>query len=408
MDNKKLKVVSLEASNVLRLKAVRIEPGEDQHVVVIGGDNAQGKSAVLACIEMAMRGTKAIPPDPVHHGAREGAIRLDLGDIAVERFGPKLDKVVVRNAEGAPQRSPQQLLDKLYSTVSFDPMAFERMEPKKQLETLRKLLGLDFSVIDGQRAIAYEQRTGIGNQLKACQTRIADFPIACATAPDAEVSIAELLDHKRAIDSDNAKNARLCAELDECKATITRLREQLAKEEKRALDVADKLKVFPRVSSAEVDARLASAEDTNRLVRAKKERAVESQRCAKLEKEYADLTDKIQSVDAHKEEKLKAADWPVPGLGFSDVGVTYKGVPFEQASAAERRTVAFAIACALNPGLGVVLIPDASLLDRKAMKHIAEMAAEKDMQVWIERVGDGDPGAVIIEDGEVATFSDEA
>jgi hypothetical protein len=30
---------------------------------------------------------------------------------------------------------------------------------------------------------------------------------------------------------------------------------------------------------------------------------------------------------------------------------------------------------------------------------VAEMAADRDAQVWLERVGDGDPGAVVIEDG---------
>lgn len=35
-----------------------------------------------------------------------------------------------------------------------------------------------------------------------------------------------------------------------------------------------------------------------------------------------------------------------------------------------------------------------------------KLAAEKDMQVWIERVGDGDAGAIIIEDGEVANDLD--
>lgn len=56
----------------------------------------------------------------------------------------------------------------------------------------------------------------------------------------------------------------------------------------------------------------------------------------------------------------------------------------------------------------MVLLPDASLLGREAMKHVAEMAAAKDMQVWLERVGDGDPGAIIIEDGGVASFDSNA
>lgn len=35
------------------------------------------------------------------------------------------------------------------------------------------------------------------------------------------------------------------------------------------------------------------------------------------------------------------------------------------------------------------------------MKLIAEMAEERDYQVWIERIGTGDAPCVIIEDGKV-------
>ena len=75
---------------------------------------------------------------------------------------------------------------------------------------------------------------------------------------------------------------------------------------------------------------------------------------------------------------------------------------------AEARIVSFSIGAALNPDLRVVLIDDGEKLDKASMKHLAQLAADKDMQVWIERVGDGDAGAVIIEDGEVKpTLSDE-
>jgi len=42
-----------------------------------------------------------------------------------------------------------------------------------------------------------------------------------------------------------------------------------------------------------------------------------------------------------------------------------------------------------------IVIRDASLA------AVAAMAAERDAQVWLERVGDGDVGAVVIEDGTV-------
>ena len=61
------------------------------------------------------------------------------------------------------------------------------------------------------------------------------------------------------------------------------------------------------------------------------------------------------------------------------------------------------MAMALNPELKVLRIKDGSLLDGDAMEAIREQIVKRDFQLWIERVGDADAGAVIIEDGEVAS-----
>ena len=60
-----------------------------------------------------------------------------------------------------------------------------------------------------------------------------------------------------------------------------------------------------------------------------------------------------------------------------------------------------AIGLALNPKLPVLLIRDGSLLDEDHLEMLAKMAEDADAQVWIERVGDKDKTAVVIEDGAV-------
>jgi hypothetical protein len=60
-----------------------------------------------------------------------------------------------------------------------------------------------------------------------------------------------------------------------------------------------------------------------------------------------------------------------------------------------------AIAMASNPKLRVIRIKDGSLLDDDALALVAQTAEQHDYQVLMERVGTGDPGAIIIEDGQV-------
>jgi hypothetical protein len=56
---------------------------------------------------------------------------------------------------------------------------------------------------------------------------------------------------------------------------------------------------------------------------------------------------------------------------------------------------------AQNPGLKILLVRDGSLLDENSLNLLAQLARDFDGQVWIERVGEGDESAVIIEDGVV-------
>ena len=57
---------------------------------------------------------------------------------------------------------------------------------------------------------------------------------------------------------------------------------------------------------------------------------------------------------------------------------------------------------AMNPRLRVLLIRNASLLDRESMRQVAVLAKEAGAQLWVERVEVDDQTTVLIEDGQVA------
>ena len=94
---------------------------------------------------------------------------------------------------------------------------------------------------------------------------------------------------------------------------------------------------------------------------------------------------------------------PVPGVAFDDGAVLLDGLPFDQASDAQQLRASIAIASAMNPKLRVIRVRDGSLLDKDSMALLAEFAETNDMQVWIETVQSGRPGAIVIEDGMVAS-----
>jgi hypothetical protein len=88
--------------------------------------------------------------------------------------------------------------------------------------------------------------------------------------------------------------------------------------------------------------------------------------------------------------------------------VLLNGVPFEQASDAERLRASIAIAAAMNPKLRVIRVRDGSLLDDEAMALLSGFASENDFQIWIERVDSSGRVGFVMEDGHLKTTIDES
>lgn len=420
-----MKIIRLEAENLKRLKAVAIKP--DGSLVRITGLNGQGKSSVLDAITMAFGGKDAIPSRPIRNGETKARILAETEDLIVERrFTQKDSYLEVRKKDGSKVSSPQALLDKLTGALCFDPLDFYRLEPKKQLGQLRQLVGVDTRSLDEDRQRYYDARTEANRELAAGKARLSAMPVV--NAPDEEVSLSDLLAEQDRLAALKANHDRWRAEaaaavrsaeetrrkLTDADARVERLKAELAAAEQERSRLAQQLEV--EADSAEVlkaDAdklvdpdlsaireRIRNVEETNRAVRSKKARAEVSERVTALEAKVDLLSASIKSVDAEKEKLLAAAKFPIAGLSFDESGITFNGVPLEQASAAEKIRISVAIGLALNPTLRVLLIRDASLLDEHSLSAVAAMAEEADAQVWVEMVGDGAVG-IRIDDGEV-------
>lgn len=414
-------IISLEAENVKRLRAVSIKTN-GASAVVIGGRNAQGKTSVIDAIEMALGGKEAIPAEPVRHGARRASIVLDLGEFVVERtFDAKGTKLVVKNAEGVEQLSPQTLLNSLLSKVSFDPFEFSRMDDKKQDAILKSVVGVDFTQLDAKRERAFSARTEKNREVKSLKARIAAMPRHVGALP--AVSVAELVTELSKREEATKARGKLYAAFQESEATLNKVGEEISETQGEILRLEEKLKKLrersdevlkateaaladfeafgPAPNLEEIREQLSTAEERNKIAAEKAAREKSEDELAALERAAEELTDEIESIDGEKKAALEAAQFPVPGLGFNDLGPTLNGVPLSQASQAERLRVSVAIGLALNPKLKVLLVREGALLDEEALQLLAQLAEDAGAQVWVERVGKGDPGAIIIEDGMV-------
>ncbi len=417
------KIVRLTSTNVLRLKAVHIEP--TGNVITIGGKNGQGKTSVLNSIAMALKGGSEICEKPIREGEERADTILDLGDLIVHRyFTPAGSYLQVTTKDGAKYSSPQKMLDKLVGNISFDPLEFARMAPRLQAELLRKLVGLDLSAIDSERARAFEQRTGTNRALASLQARLAATPVV--DAPDQEIDVQALLEAARAADRKRqeaeafvaaAKRAEQQAayRVETAQEAVTAAEEQIAELQaslpglRKAAELAtDALKVAsqaaaeapPPVDAVPSDS-IKQAEQTNVQVRARKARRLLEQELEGTQTQAADQTAFIARCDAERAAAIAAAKMPIEGLSVSQDGVTYRGIPFSQCSSAEQLRVSVAMGIAMNE-IKTILIKDGSLLDADSMKIIKDLADAADAQIFIEVVAESGEGcSVFIEDGMV-------
>lgn len=373
----------------------------------------------------------------------------------------------VRGADGSAFKSPQSVLDGLAGALSFDPLAFSRMKPREQFEALRAFVpGIDFEKVDGLNRGDYERRTDANRQAKQFRAaaEIINVPSDTPGEPIDEEGLTEELkaagvlnqDVERRkglrvqaakdVESHRARAQQIVDSIDgeiaaidmRCESQIRGFEQQIGALQRQietakqlcnadrgevrikrtseaAAATADATDLQARLDQAEqlpelvdvdaIAARIGKARITNAQVERMRQKAALIITARKYEDESEQLSQNIDARNQAKREAIAKAQMPVPGLDFGDGVVLLNGVPFDQASDAERLRTSVAIAMAANPKLRVIRIRDGSLLDEDAMKLLAEMADERGFQCWIERVGTGGPCGFELVDGHLVNHN---
>lgn len=411
-----MKIVQFTAENIKKLKVVDITPTKD--FIQITGKNGSGKTSVLDAIWWALAGKEAIQGKPIREGAEKARIKLNLGDLVVERrFTQSGTTLTVENADGFKASSPQSMLDAIIGHLTFDPLEFSRMEGKKQFDELRKIadVKVDFGALAAADKDDTEKRRDINRDVKNLEGELAGLVVP-DDAPDEPVDVDSLMaqlgeieSHNKAVEAGKAterdyKNrvAEIKREIAECEDRLLDLRERLSKGETFIAG----LKIPDEQDATEVKAQIAGAQARNLAHFAKKRKATLQEQIAAKQAESDAFTLRLQDRAEDKNNALSESKMPIEGLTFGDGEVLFNGIPFLQLSGAEQLRVSVAIAMAANPKLKIIRIKDGSLLDDEGLKMIQAAAAEKDYQVWCERVDSTGKIGIVMSDGEVSTVNE--
>jgi DNA repair exonuclease SbcCD ATPase subunit len=429
-----MRVVQLLAENVKKLTVVDITPTEN--LVQITGPNGSGKSSVLDSLWWALEGAKHIQAAPIRKGANKARIKLDLGELIVERrFTPSGTTITVENREGARYPSPQKMLDELLGSLTFDPLAFVRMDPRMRFEALRRLvkLDLDLDELAKENERQYAERTEVNRTAKSQRARLDAMGPIIPDLPSDPINTDALIGDIAAAGERNAKinqrrNARAAvpAQVDDLAARAyaleseaEQLRARADQLDAEAKDLHEQARTLMQklqdaeplpdlVDVAALQAELQRADKINAgLLHNKAVRDLQ-QELAETEARAVTLTEAMDARHRRKIEAISAAKMPIEGLTLGDGVVLMNGLPLDQASSAEQLRISAAIAMAGNPKLRVLRIKDGSLLDDNGLRLLSEMATASDYQIWIERVDTTGRVGIVLEDGHVVTDQEAA
>lgn len=401
------RIVGLKVQNVKKIVAVQVN--DLGNSVTVGGKNGNGKSSLLDSIMYALSGGKSQPDQVIRRGQDKAVIELQLTDLVIKKvITEKGDKLTVQYKDGRPVSSPQTFLSTLVDKegLAFDPVAFAEMDSKKQVEVIRKLVGLDTTEIDNQINDLYYQRRQAKKELDEAEKQLAGMPVhqnIPATPIDIEGVSHQLVEAEKwnhEVQSTRTHINHLKENIDKLMEELSKLTEHLGNLEESEFAKGD-IKDTSVLSTQLSDASAINQKISDMAARRKKSDEVARKRAAAqaIERQFTDLAQA-------KQDMISALKFPIDSMSFGETGLLLNGLPFDrdQLGQTEYLRACTRIAFSLCPaqGLKIALIRTASLMDADNRAAVIEEAKAIGAQPWLEIVTDDkDTVDLFIEEGEL-------
>lgn len=429
-----IRLVSVEGENIriLKLAAVRLdgEPG----LFRVTGPNEAGKTTFLDLVAMLFGGKKAVKSETIQEGKDGGFCRAELSNgYSIERRFTRAEPdgyLTVTTPDDAVPRAPQTLLDAWRGSHAFDPGALLAKRTRDIEDIIlglakRKGLKEDLARIAADQERLRDERTPYNRVVQRVQRM--DAPEGERPEPvDVSGEMARLreLRDAQAHRKDLAETWRekneswvaACDAVTEHLEKIEQLRAAL-KEAEEALPEFEHIRDRLEAQRDKAEAAMEAAPDPSEEIEAVEARISEADAVSealepwkaweRAQKEAAEaraerdrLNAALADVDAEREELLRSAEIPVPGITFADDGaMLLDGHPLDVASGRRRLDMAYDIAKAANPRLKVLLLDEANDYDVPSLERLNERAREDGMQVLACRIGIEGPGEIVVTDG---------
>ena len=409
-----VKIHTLEVENLKRVRSCQLTPSPNG-LTIIGGRNGQGKTSVLDAIAWALGGEKYRPTQ----AQREGSVlppRLKVtlsNGLVVERAGKNS---ALKVTDPAGRKAGQQLLNEFIEQLALDLPKFLNASSREKAEILLKVIGVgdQLLLLDRQAKDLYNQRHALG-QIADMKAKFAQELPEYPGLPEEPVSAMELIQQQQDILARNGENQRKRDQVTFLSIRTEKFRQDVDFYEKALAEARDKLaqaevdlETAQRTaedlrdeSTAELEESIRSVDELNRKIRANLDREKALSDAEAYKDQYDQLTRDLEEVRSQRLALLRGAKLPLPGLSVEDGQLTYQGKNWDGLSGSDQLKVAAAIARAVNPQCGFVLMDKLEQMDLDTLREFGDWLEGEGLQVIATRVSTGGECSILIEDGYV-------
>lgn len=452
-----MRITRLHVRNTLAVREVEAELDPDQNLVVVCGENNQGKSSLFRAIKAALIHKRFIPPDPRHADTNKAEAIIEFEDPAnphvlyrVEhtheqrpgrdgnlKLYPGLTLTTI-NKDGSESvaRNARSSLQALFDAAgAFNLSRFLQDDPGKHADYVHRALRLDTQQLDDEIEALENQRPQLRRKAQSLAQNLADGPDIPDDLPDQPPNVTKLVEKRDKLNQQAQALADATIDPEDDDELITLLNgwsEQvdnltfIPKAKRKPIltaisnlhnlslnisDTIDSLASF-QTELEEINDQIANAGTIAEQIRQRDElEAVRDEHIEALEG-----LDTLESKLAKKRTQrrkiiAKALDSKrdlIPPRFEIDPkenrllvdGRTYA----DHASSSDRIDLGIALSRVDNPS-GITFVEDVSLLGPEKRAQLVErMARCPDGQLWLEIVGDA-PDATIEMNAGVGTLA---
>ena len=409
-------------SNCMAIRLVNLDFSKDPiGVKKISGLNGVGKTSLISGVVAAITGEK--PDEILRRGTTEGEVVIDTEDYTTRYSFTERGEYLTVRAKSNPKKTlakPRELLEAMFKGF-VDPLEFaDRMSNDDRRKFLTKVcpvpLNLDENASETKRF--FDERTQKNRDVTRLEGQMKGFGGEIPTTRPVPVDTTAVLAERSRREDSNRKREQLLEagkrakqNSDNANALVAELQAKLKTAEAAAATAQAALETARKAFSAapavetftDLDTQLSSAAKVATDISVFDQYEKVSKELHTARTEAQSLTDKIDASRKAREDALKAAEFPVDGLGIDHEGrVTFKGLPFEQECQSKRLRIAVALLASANPQLKWLAIQDGSRLDSKSMAALDALCREFGIGAFVEVVESNDPAAITIVDGAVA------